>query len=264
MTSSSIRGVVFLLVAGLAGSARAQTAPPPAELPPASPEPAPPPAAEPGAMPDVRPTDMGTPPPSASEPEVAPEDESPIPEAPHFPKKRVVSKREKLSHKYQLGASGLVGKGYRVIFPYDDKLTCGDASGEDTKRVCTSFSPVFIDIQPSFGVTDNLDLITDLRFGLSADFTNHKQLVVAPGIRYWVEPDAMVKFYTTAQVAWDHTPQDQMKVKTDDIALRNSNGMMIDVLKNFGIFIQLGETIGFRRWLRFELDGGAGLQLRVP
>ena len=33
---------------------------------------------------------------------------------------------------------------------------------------------------------------------------------------------------------------------------------MFEVMRNFGIYVQFGETIAFGRWLRFEIDGGVG------
>jgi hypothetical protein len=31
-----------------------------------------------------------------------------------------------------------------------------------------------------------------------------------------------------------------------------------------GFYFQFGETIGFRRWFRIELDVGLGVQVRFP
>jgi hypothetical protein len=50
----------------------------------------------------------------------------------------------------------------------------------------------------------------------------------------------------------------------DDFAVRNSNGFMFEVMRNLGVYVQFGETIGFVRWLRFEIDGGLGIQARLP
>jgi hypothetical protein len=35
-------------------------------------------------------------------------------------------------------------------------------------------------------------------------------------------------------------------------------------MRNLGFYLQFGETLGFRRWLRFEIDGGVGVQARIP
>ena len=53
-------------------------------------------------------------------------------------------------------------------------------------------------------------------------------------------------------------------MKDNDFGVRNSNGFMFEVMRNLGFYIQFGETIGFVRWLRFEIDGGVGVQARIP
>ena len=49
-----------------------------------------------------------------------------------------------------------------------------------------------------------------------------------------------------------------------DFALRNVNGILLDIHRNYGMYLHFGETIGFVRWLRFEIDGGVGVQVRFP
>jgi hypothetical protein len=44
----------------------------------------------------------------------------------------------------------------------------------------------------------------------------------------------------------------------------NANGFMFEVMRNLGFYIQFGETLGFVRWLRFEIDAGLGVQARIP
>jgi hypothetical protein len=104
----------------------------------------------------------------------------------------------------------------------------------------------------------------DLRFGLEQDFTQTRQFAVAPGFRYWVDPELYTKFFATIQMAIDTTDQQTTAVKNNDFGVRNANGFMYEVMRNFGVYIQFGETIGFRRWLRFEIDGGVGVQARFP
>jgi hypothetical protein len=163
-------------------------------------------------------------------------------------------------HDLQFGVALLPGTGFRSIFPYKDGVSCGKTG----KRVCTGRLPFFLDVQPSFGVGDHWDVLVDLRFGIEQDFTNSHQFAVAPGVRYWVDPDQDFKFFATIQVAYDTTAQHDPMVRNNDFALRNSNGLMFDVMRNFGVYLQLGATIGFVRWLRFEIDGGAGVQARFP
>jgi hypothetical protein len=165
-----------------------------------------------------------------------------------------------LVHDMQFGIALLPGSGYRGIFPYKDGINCGEAA----KRVCTGFLPFFLDVQPSFGFATAWDVLVDLRFGISQDFTHSHEFAVAPGVRYWIDPEQQLKFFATIQFAYDATPPHDPLVKSYDLAFRNSNGVMYDVMRNFGVYFQLGETIGVVRWLRFEIDGGVGVQARFP
>jgi hypothetical protein len=169
-------------------------------------------------------------------------------------------RRADLDHKLQFGFAIMPGLGYRTIFPYQENVGCGQTG----KRVCSGRLPFFIDLQPSFGFAVHWDLLVDLRFGIEQDFTGTRQFAVAPGFRYWVDPELPVKFFATIQAAYDTTAQRNDLKHNNDLAFRNSNGMMFEVLRNFGIYFQAGETIGLVRWLRFEIDLGVGIQARVP
>ena len=173
-----------------------------------------------------------------------------------FPKLRQAS----LLHKYQLGIAMMPGVGYRGIFPYQENINCG----QQGKRVCTELLPVFLDVQPSFGFAEHWDVLIDLRFGIGTDFNAKHQFAIAPGVRYWVDPELWVKFYATIQGVFDATAQPDPQLKGNDFGVRNSNGFMFEVMRNLGFYIQLGETVGFVRWLRFEIDGGVGVQARIP
>ncbi|HTA19268.1 MAG TPA: hypothetical protein VK989_08245 [Polyangia bacterium] len=166
-----------------------------------------------------------------------------------------------MSHRLQFGLALLPGTGYRAIFPYQEMINCGQAN----KRICTSRLRTFLDVQPSFGFASHWDLIVDLRFGLEEDFTGTHEFAIAPGVRYWVDPQEHAKFFATIQAAFDTTAQHDAQLShNDDVAVRNSNGFMYEVMRNFGVYVQFGETIGFVRWLRFEIDAGLGVQARLP
>jgi len=173
-----------------------------------------------------------------------------------FPKLRQAS----LLHKYQLGIALLPGIGFRGIFPYQENVNCG----EQAKRVCTGMLPFFLDAQPSFGFAEHWDVLVDLRFGIGTDFTTSHQFAVAPGLRYWVDPELPFKFFATIQGVFDATAQHNSMIKNNDFGVRNANGFMLEVMRNLGFYIQFGETLGFVRWLRFEIDGGVGVQARIP
>jgi len=165
-----------------------------------------------------------------------------------------------LLHKNQFGIAVMPGIGFRVIAPYKEMVSCG----EQAKRVCTGLLPFFLDVQPSFGFAEHWDVIVDLRFGIMTDFTQSRELAVAPGVRYWVDNDLETKFYATIQGVFDATAQHNTAVRGTDFGVRNANGFMFDVMRNLGIYLQFGETIGFVRWLRVEIDAGVGVQVRIP
>lgn len=176
------------------------------------------------------------------------------------PRRFAKLRQASLLHKYQLGIAVLPGVGFRGIAPYDDGINCG----QQAKRVCTGMLPFFMDVQPSFGFAEHWDLLVDLRFGIDSDFTRSRQFAIAPGVRYWVDPELPFKFFATIQGVFDATAQSDPRLQDNDFGVRNSNGFMFDVMRNLGIYVQFGETLAFRRWLRFEIDGGVGVQARIP
>jgi hypothetical protein len=173
---------------------------------------------------------------------------------------------ERLDHAGQLGVSLMPGAGYRMIVRYNEQQTCIDAKGPDSKWVCTNNVPVFADLGLSFGLTSRYDLLTDLRFGIAREdaLGVSRQFALAPGLRIWLDREGAWKFFTTLQLVYDHTKQSQDAVEDTDYGARNANGLMYDPTRNFGLFVQLGETFGFRRWFRMEIDVGVGVQIRLP
>ena len=215
---------------------------------------------------EAPPKPAATPAADAAQPDAAPA-ETPPPTAPRavatksFPR----LKPPTMVHYQQFGIALLSGTGYRAIFPYQNQNGVTINCGQPGKTVCTGRLPTFLDVQPSFGFADHWDVLLDLRFGLEQDFTTTHQFAVAPGVRYWVDPEENAKFFATLQVAYDVTSMhDQFLKHNDDVAVRNSNGFMFEVMRNLGVYVQFGETIGFRRWLRFEIDAGIGVQARLP
>jgi hypothetical protein len=169
-----------------------------------------------------------------------------------------------LSHDLQFGIAVLGGDGYRIIFPYSSQPTdCGDANNMGA-RVCTNRSPAFIDLQPSFGISQSWDFLVDLRLGIEKDFNTRRQVFIMPGFRYWLDTQSHLKFFTTIQLAYDASKQNTTARSSTDFGVRNSNGLMVEIMRNFGIYAQFGETMGFVRWLSFSVDAGLGVQARIP
>jgi hypothetical protein len=170
------------------------------------------------------------------------------------------------NHKLQTGLSIMPGSGYRLVVPYKDQMFCGDASGVGNKRVCAHRLPTFLDFQLAFGVAARADVILDLRFGVEADpaIRGSHELALAPGLRFWLDQDIALKFYTTLQFVYDHVDFKNTGPRNADVGMRNANGLMWDPIRNVGFFVQFGETIGFMRWFRIDLDIGLGAQIRFP
>jgi hypothetical protein len=171
------------------------------------------------------------------------------------------------NHYLQTGLSVMPGTGYRLIVPYKEGQFCGDSSGMGNKRVCAHSVPFFLDFQLSFGVAKRADLIADLRFGLQSDAAATKgsrQFALAPGLRFWLDQDVAIKFYTTLQFVFDYGDFTSTGVRNSDYGVRNANGLMYDPIRNVGLYVQFGETIGLARWFRIDLDVGLGVQVRFP
>jgi hypothetical protein len=164
-----------------------------------------------------------------------------------------------LDHLHQFGLSFAAGVGFRVIFPYDDGQFCGEM-----KRVCTNRLPAFLELAAAFGVSRSLDVIADFRFAAEEDFTKSHDFFFAPGVKYFFDPETAWKLYATLQLVFDSQEQAQSGLDSFDFGVRNANGLQYEPLRYLGVFAQVGETLGFVRWLRFELDFAGGVQGRFP
>jgi len=172
-----------------------------------------------------------------------------------------------VNHKYQTGLSIMPGTGYRLIVRYKEGQFCGDSSGMPNKPLCANYVPMFLDFQLAFGVGARADIIADLRFGLQSDpaVPGSHQFAISPGLRFWLDQEVALKFYTTLQFVYDHTDfSTSPGISSSDVGMRNANGLMYDPIRNVGFFVQFGETIGFMRWFRIDLDVGLGAQIRFP
>jgi hypothetical protein len=181
-------------------------------------------------------------------------------------------------HRGQFGVHAQLGTGYRVLFPYEatPPTYCGASESNGApKEVCTGRSPFFVELGASYGITSGLEALFDFRVGIERDFkragssgSTPRPLVLAPGVKVFIDDEGSTKFFSTLQLAFDFTNYDaaftgDTPVGTD-IGVRNVNGLLIDFHRTFGVFVHFGETIGFRRWLRFEMDAGVGIQGRYP
>jgi len=182
------------------------------------------------------------------------------------------------SHKGQLGVHVQLGTGYRVLFPYN-KEYCGEVTNEgEPKAVCTARSPAFLDAGLSFGLSQVLELVADVRLGLENDFSDRtgakdgpRPISIAAGVRLFVDAEGKFKFFSTLQGVIETTDYSQTTFgsttaleKAADFGLRNVNGVQFDFHRTFGLYAHFGETVTFANWLRFELHAGVGVQARFP
>jgi hypothetical protein len=171
------------------------------------------------------------------------------------------------SHLLQTGFSLMPATGYRLIVRYNDHQYCADSSGIGDKPVCARRLPTVFDLQFSFGAMDRLDIILDYRFGLEEEpaVLGGYQFAIAPGLRFWLDRERAAKFYTTLQFVYDYADYSgSPEVPSHDFGLKNANGFMYDLIRQVGVFVQFGETIGLRRWFRIDLEIGLGVQVRLP
>jgi hypothetical protein len=167
-----------------------------------------------------------------------------------------------LDHRFQVGLGVRVGTGYRVIAPYDKEF-CGekDDSG-NPKSVCGQRLPFFLELSPSFGITTSLELLVDIRLYLEEDFTGTNAFFVAPGLKYYMDPESWFKFYGTAQIVFENQEQLSDNIPSFDIGGRFALGVHFDIVRYVGLYVQGGIIGSFNRWLSFVVDFAGGLQVR--
>jgi hypothetical protein len=163
-----------------------------------------------------------------------------------------------LGHQWQFGFGVRAGTGYRVIMPYEEE-NCGEAD----KSVCGGRQPFWLELSPSFGLLDSLELLVDVRLILEKDFADSTGFFVAPGIKYYTDPEDIFKLYFTGQVVLESQDQKhEPSLSSFDIGIRSVLGLQFDILRYVGLFAQGGIIIGFKRWLTFSVDFAAGVQVR--
>jgi hypothetical protein len=195
---------------------------------------------------------------------VAPSDHPPVhPDAPGLGR---FGGPAQSSHRWQTGFAVMPGSGYRLITPYNENQFCGDRNGRAGSRVCTQFVPFFTELQLSFGLSADLDVLLDMRFGLADEPVRprHHAFILSPGIRFWLDRTPTTKFFSTLQFVYDYLDFSGFDIRSSDYGVRNVNGFMFDLRRNLGFFVQIGETLTFVRWFRLDLDLGLGIQLRLP
>jgi hypothetical protein len=178
-----------------------------------------------------------------------------------------------LSHKGQFEASVRLGLGLRAIATYDNMDYCGDTDPQGQfgfASVCTGRAPFSVDLELGYGVARRVDLIAELRLGLEHDFGaspasgGPRMLHLSPGARFFFSEGSRSKLFTTAQVVFDFAGYEDAggAGRGTDFGIRNLSGLWFDLARTYGLYVYVGETATVARWLRFELEGGVGVQGR--
>lgn len=185
--------------------------------------------------------------------------------------------RDVRDHRHQVGLALSLPVGLRILSPYDGEY-CGDTSIETAtgnSPVCAGRSPLSLDLTLSYGVKARLEVIAEVRLGLERDFattrfdpagTGPRVHHVAPGIRALYSDAGTSKVFSTAQAVIDFSSygDDGGGTLGVDVGVRNLNGLQFDVDERWGFYGFVGETVSFTRWLRLEIEGGIGIQGRLP
>jgi hypothetical protein len=173
-------------------------------------------------------------------------------------------------HRFQGGLSVLAGTGYHFEIAWGDE-DCYMEGESEGQNVCHGRSPVFFDIQASFGVTEGLEVLAEYRIGLieetylsdpsgtSFETSNSRPMAVGVGIRYFVSPENRFKFLIGALLDIDFT-----KGLDVDVTLRPIFGLQIEIIRWMGFFIQASVNLSFIRSFGLAFDVGGGLQFRFP
>ena len=172
------------------------------------------------------------------------------------------------SHRGQFGIHAQIGSGYRGIFPYDNEY-CGSPQEGADSDFCSNRTPLFLDLGLSYRVLDRLDVFLEMRLGLESDFgvneasdDGPRNRHYSPGLKIYFREGGSLKVFSTLQFVLDTTGYEQ--TDDSDLAVKNITGIQIDPHRTVGVYFFFGETVGWSRWLRFEIEGGLGLQARFP
>jgi hypothetical protein len=157
----------------------------------------------------------------------------------------------------------VINEGYQFAIKYDRGSPC-DSLGS---TFCRGRSPLTLDFAAGFGALDWLEV--EARFRLGVEQTYGFQLSNAAGsalpmaaglgVRIYGSETSRLKFAFGVAALLDFTTGQSLEV-----IARLDEGLHYDVARQFGFYLQLGESISFLRALGFAIDGGFGIQGRFP
>ena len=171
-------------------------------------------------------------------------------------------------HKGQFGLSARLSLGARGIATYDADDYCGaiDETDGTNASVCTGRTPMGFDLEASYGVAKSIELALELRlgierdFGLTANTDGPRPVHLAFGGRFSFSEAKRTKLFVQPMLVADLTDRPQ----GNDFGLRGIEGFWVDLHRAYGVYVFVGETLEFSRWLSFAFEAGVGFQGRYP
>jgi hypothetical protein len=169
------------------------------------------------------------------------------------------------SHKGQFGLSARVAAGVRAIATYEKTTFCGS---EVEDRVCTGRAPMSLDLEAAYGVATSIEVTLELRIGIESDFgtapgtEGPRPLSISPGARFFFSEAKRTKLFVQPALVFDFADYGQSG--GNDFGVRGIEGVWIDLHRSYGLYLYVGETIEFSRWLSGGFEVGVGFQGRYP
>lgn len=171
-------------------------------------------------------------------------------------------------HKGQFGLSARLSLGARGIATYDKEEYCGSIDEEDGgfASVCTGRTPLALDLEASFGVARSIELALELRVGIEKDFgvdpaqSGPRTVHLAFGGRFSFSETKRTKLFVQPMLVADLSD----RVQGNDFGVRGLQGFWVDLHRAYGVYVFVGETAQFARWLSVSFEGGVGFQGRYP
>ena len=171
-------------------------------------------------------------------------------------------------HRFRFGLGLQLGSGFRAISPFDDEY-CGDTEGGGNASTCLGRTPFQLGVIASYGVSASVEVIAEIALGLEKDFgaslssgAGPRLIAFAPGIRGYLAEVGPGRVFATLQFWADFA--DYAQRPGNDYGIRNLFGVLFDVHDQIGAYVYVGENIAWERWLSFGIEGGIGVQGRLP
>jgi hypothetical protein len=190
------------------------------------------------------------------------------------------TKEEDFGHGRQFNVRvGIVG-GYRMIFRYDQSPFCIqpdlNKSVKDQQKFCGHMGPAALEASIGFAMIDQLEPFLFARFGLAAEEETDTDplLMIGMGARLYTMSDSKFKIFIEPAIAaeleggrgtrlWSMNGTFNPDYKKD-LIFHLAAGPQYDLAKAFGIYADMGLTVGILRDIQSILEFQLGVQARFP